>query len=354
MRDSKNAVDGAENAAPTPKKQKRLFKYRRAGVVLSEDEVKSIKQGRKALRRELRESDIRSRREFEQMTSGMGLYFDKGRGGALLAWLLHGRLLWTLTGALIALLTVLFIFSMVSKMKGHFTINMTEELFAEGFAIADYLDDTGELVNPTSYLFGTPIANAPCTSIAFLPPDLDQVDGSHNGDDHFAYTFYIRNDGKSKVNYEYQVLINSESMSLSKAAWVMLFEDGVMTFYAQATDDDQPEALPPLDDTSHGYRRITYRDVAKYPDSQYRLISTESVTPYYRLIPIPFESDSVVVTGSQTDVEPGEMHKYTVVIWLEGDDPDCTNDLIGGHFGLEMNFRLLEKNKTDNKQSRRG
>ena len=54
MRDTKNAVDGAENTAPTPKKQKRLFKYRRAGVVLSEDEVKSIKQGRKALRRELR------------------------------------------------------------------------------------------------------------------------------------------------------------------------------------------------------------------------------------------------------------------------------------------------------------
>lgn len=85
MRDTKNAVDGAENTAPTPKKQKRLFKYRRAGVVLSEDEVKSIKQGRKALRRELRESDIRSRKEFEQMASGMGLYFDQRRGGALLA-----------------------------------------------------------------------------------------------------------------------------------------------------------------------------------------------------------------------------------------------------------------------------
>lgn len=354
MRDTKNAVDGAENTAPTPKKQKRLFKYRRAGVVLSEDEVKSIKQGRKALRRELRESDIRSRREFEQMASGMGLYFDQRRGGALLAWLLHGRLLWSLVGALIALLTVMFLFSLVSKMKGHFTINMTEELFSEGFAIADYLDETGELVNPTSYLFGTPIANAPCTSIAFLPPDLDQVDGSHNGDDHFAYTFYIRNDGLSTLAYEYQVLINSVSMDLSKAAWVMLFEDGKMTFYAKATEDGQPEALPPMDDNTRGYRRITYRDVAKYPDTQYQLVNSEAVTPYYRLVPIPFESEGVVMTGTQINVAPGEMHKYTVVIWLEGDDPDCTNELIGGHFGLEMNFRLLEDEETKGRKSRKG
>ncbi|MBR7098423.1 MAG: hypothetical protein IKC59_03325 [Clostridia bacterium] len=354
MRDEKKAADGTENAAPAPQKQKRLFKYRRAGVVLSEDEVKQIKQGRASLRRELRDSDIRNRREFEQMASGMGLYFDKRRGAAVLAWLLHGRMLWAMIGALVSLLTVLFLFSLVSKMKGHFTINMTDELFSEGFAIADVVDDTGDLVNPTSYLFGTPVANAPCTSIAFLPPDLDQVDGSHNGDDHFAYTFYIRNDGLSTLAYEYQVLINSESQDLSRAAWVMLFEDGEMTFYAQATEDDQPEALPPIDDDTRGYRRITYRDVAKYPDSQYMLIDAESATPYYRLVPIPFESESVVTTGTQIDVVPGEMHKYTVVIWREGDDPDCTNDLIGGHFGLEMNFKLLEEDKEKNRISRRG
>ena len=38
-----------------------------------------------------------------------------------------------------------------------------------------------------------------------------------------------------------------------------------------------------------------------------------------------------------------DVHKYTVVIWLEGDDPDCTNDLIGAHIGLQMDFRLLER-----------
>jgi hypothetical protein len=38
-----------------------------------------------------------------------------------------------------------------------------------------------------------------------------------------------------------------------------------------------------------------------------------------------------------------EVHKYTVVIWLEGDDPDCTNDCIGGHLGVDMQFQLVEE-----------
>ena len=36
-----------------------------------------------------------------------------------------------------------------------------------------------------------------------------------------------------------------------------------------------------------------------------------------------------------------DVHKYTVVIWMEGDDPDCTDEKISGHLGVETNFRLL-------------
>lgn len=352
MADKNNSAGGYSDV-PLPQKQKRLFKYKRAGVVLTEDEVREIKGGRKMLRRELRDANIKGRQEYDSMASSLGLYFDKRGGAGFLAWLLHGRVLWALLGGLIILLTTLFLLSLVSKMRGHFTINMTDDLFAEGFAIADQIDHAGELIQPSSYLFGTPIANAPCTSIAFLPDDLDEIDGSHNGEDHFAYTFYIRNDGSSTLSYEYQVLINSESLGLSSAAWVMLFEDGEMTFYAHGRGDGQPETLPALDDNTRGYRKVTFLDVTKYPNSQYQRIEAESDIPYYRLIPIPFESDSVVTSGTQFDVLPGEMHKYTVVLWLEGDDPDCTNELIGGHFGLEMNFRILEDEELEAAKAKR-
>ena len=35
-----------------------------------------------------------------------------------------------------------------------------------------------------------------------------------------------------------------------------------------------------------------------------------------------------------------EYHKYTVVIWLEGDDPQCTNDLMDGF--ISLNFQIKE------------
>jgi hypothetical protein len=38
------------------------------------------------------------------------------------------------------------------------------------------------------------------------------------------------------------------------------------------------------------------------------------------------------------------VDKYSVILWLEGDDPDCTDSTIGGHLGVEMNFRLSETN----------
>ena len=54
-------------------------------------------------------------------------------------------------------------------------------------------------------------------------------------------------------------------------------------------------------------------------------------------------SDVVAAEGEKLDVAPEAVHKYTLVVWLEGDDPDCTNELMGGHLGFEMNMSLLEE-----------
>ena len=32
----------------------------------------------------------------------------------------------------------------------------------------------------------------------------------------------------------------------------------------------------------------------------------------------------------------GDIDKFTIVIWIEGDDPDCIDDLIGGEMKMHM------------------
>ena len=35
---------------------------------------------------------------------------------------------------------------------------------------------------------------------------------------------------------------------------------------------------------------------------------------------------------------PGQVDKYTIVIWVEGSDLECTDNILGGEFQVHMNF----------------
>lgn len=328
------------------REQRGFLKKTRAQEELTREQVAAIKRGRRRLRWEMRKQGIEDKEEFELTAAEMGLYFDKSRGAAWLAWFFHGKGLWALLGALLLLLLVMFLFSIITQLQGHFTINMSDGLFQEGFV----LSETADFANPMTHLFCQPAENIPCISISNLPENLDTIDGQHNST-YFAYTFYCRNEGASTVGYEWQVNVNSESKQLSKACWVMIFEDGKMCFYAAPnTKTGEQEMLPARNDNSRGYIRKPLEMFSLLPDQQYEVITQKKGYEFTRVIPVSFLTDWVVATGMQEDVKPGEVHKYTVVIWLEGDDPDCNDDLIGGHVGMEMFFQMMgeeEANKAD-------
>ena len=44
-------------------------------------------------------------------------------------------------------------------------------------------------------------------------------------------------------------------------------------------------------------------------------------------------------------MQAGDLDKITVVVWIEGDDPECTNALLGGHVRLHM--KLTEEHTED-------
>ena len=41
------------------------------------------------------------------------------------------------------------------------------------------------------------------------------------------------------------------------------------------------------------------------------------------------------------DFNPGDIDRFTIVIFIEGDDPDCTNALLGGE--LKMHMEITEE-----------
>lgn len=332
--------NGSQSSEGT--KQKGLFKKTRGGVELTKEQVKQIKEGRKKLRKQMKKKKIRSRKEFELTASSMGLYFDKYRGTGLLLWLLHGRALWALLGAAAALLAVMFLFSLVSQLRGHFTINLSDGMFRNGFS----LSEEKSFENPIYHLYSEPVENVPCISISSIPEDVDELDGSHNGDDYFAYSFYLKYNGEDgdPCDYTYDVKINSEAQVLSKATWLMLFVDGKMSFYAKAREDGTTETLPSAEFHDRGYRVAPFKDVAA-SQSQFEVVGSRGGNTYYRLLPVDFVDEKSMAQGLMEKVQPGDIHKYTVVLWLEGDDPDCNDELIGGSLGLEINFALAKEDE---------
>ena len=314
-----------------------FFPKRRSGVPLKKEEVRRIKEDRKKLRADLRKLGEKSKKEFEITASSLGLYFDKTKFWSLVKWFFVMRGGWIMLAAAMLLMLALYAISVVTQLKGHFTVHISDDLFKEGFTISD----DASFSIPTSHLFSTPAVDVPCISIVDIPEDVDQQ-GAHSGN-YFAYTFYLKNEGESIADYQWELRINSESNSVSSAAWIMVFVDGEMTLYAKPNENGEPQTLPESGNDTVGYLKAPLYESAADKEGQYEIIKQVSTMTYWRVVTKPFESETVIASGERTHVVPDEVHKYTIVVWLEGDDPDCTSDVIGGHLGLEMYMVMVDE-----------
>ena len=197
---------------------------------------------------------------------------------------------------------VLFALSFMQENMGNFTINLNRlELFRRGVAIAD----NGDFKNATARLAADAVDNGTNIAADDLPADLDDIDGSHNGKNYVAYTFYIRNAGKTDLGYSAKLKVVSASKGVEKAARVRIYRNGEPTTYAAAAADGNPE-----------------------PNTE------------------PFASKDVVTTISHNNFRVGDVDKYTVVIWLDGDDPECVDKIIGGAVEFGFDFDSSETDDT--------
>jgi hypothetical protein len=136
-------------------------------------------------------------------------------------------------------------------------------------------------------------------SIDWLPDNIDtEAEGGHNGDNYIAYTFYIENEGKETINYWYTTLIDDVILNVDDAIRVMIFLNGEKTVYAKLNGiTEEPE---------------------------------KDTTAFY--------SDDTVMLECRQNFAPGDIDRFTIVIWIEGDDPDCTNALLGGELKMHMDI----------------
>lgn len=286
---------------------------------LTRQEKKIIRQKRRALRKDLKKRGIRSKKEFETMAQQMGLVYGVREG-------LLGPLWWFLDllgdywlAVLLALLAALFVtvygYSVLEHKKEDFTIALSGDLQRVGFD----LSETEDFKDPKVRLTSDVLKETNCVSIAELPTDLDNYEGNHNGVNYMAYTFWIRNHGEETVNYDWHVVLNEVTNNVDQAMWIMIYDEGKQTIYAKAPEGADAEKLA-------GYADYPFYDQAANPQTQYYTSGSGAKG----IATTPYVSDREVSKGTVKKFKPGEKHKYTIVMWMEGDDPDCNNSTLGG------------------------
>ena len=144
-------------------------------------------------------------------------------------------------------------------------------------------------------------------SVNWLPENIDnEGDGSHNGRNYIAYTFYAENMGQDTINYWTTIKIDDVVRNVDEAIRVMVFKNGNKVIYAKNNKTTgEPE-----------------------PDT------------------VAFKNDDTVMLELSENFKVGDIDKYTVVIWVEGDDPECKDDLIGGE--IKMHMTLTEEHILQN------
>lgn len=191
------------------------------------------------------------------------------------------------------LLMIYLILSLVTN-GGNFTVVLAPNLSKDN-RITIY--DTKDNFDFKRRLYAEGIDSMDNISIDWIPKDIDtEGDGSHNGENYIAYSFYVENRGETTVNYWEEIFIDDVIKNIDEAIRVMIIQNGERTVYAKVNSlTHEPEK------------------------------GTE-----------PFYSTDKVVVRERKGFNPGETDRYTVVIWLEGDDDECINSLIGGEIKLHM------------------
>ena len=147
----------------------------------------------------------------------------------------------------------------------------------------------------------------------WIPANVQDLSegGSHHSSDpsYFAYTFYLKNcsDEEIKYTYNFEIIDKyiSSNLDALDALRVMFICDGGKTVWANPSKDGTP---------------------------------IEANTSIFSSEPYLMEQENNVMG-------PGAIQKYTVVMWLEGEDPECINDIFFNKLKFEMDFIVQNKFK---------
>lgn len=209
------------------------------------------------------------------------------------------KMLTALLICLTTLMTLVYIVSVLYSKYGSFTVSV-DKYDVNRYSLS--LSESPDFSEQISRLNAKAAMNITNISGNDIPADVHSLNGEHNGTNYMAYSFYLKNVGQDTVTYEYYLFITNVTNDVDKAARIRIYKDGEYVTYARTRSDGNGAE-------SGTTEFLTSRSVARIQVQNFA---------------------------------PGDISKFTVVIWIEGDDVDCVDDLIGGSLKTDMKISVIE------------
>lgn len=198
---------------------------------------------------------------------------------------------------LLLLLSISYFIVYIVNQTGNFTIMLDKNLQEKQTIVVSPRSDFEVL--PTKMVMDS-LTYMDNITESWLPNDIDLIEGPHNGNNYMAYTFFVKNISDSETEYRTTIDILSVIKNVDDAIRVAVYKNGEKTVYAKRRPDtNEPE---------------------------------EGTIPFYKV--------DQVMNVLNTGFMPGDVDRYTVVIWLEGNDLECIDSILGGEMKMVMTIGL--------------
>lgn len=215
------------------------------------------------------------------------------------------------TGLISALIGVVAYFGLN---MGTFVISLDQSAYYAGISLCETEDFTASYPR----LLVKPMTNA--YPVAYDDINFDDVINSDGGNytdprgyTYLGYTFFLKNDGTTTVDLSFDILITQVTRNVDSATRIMLVEDENKKIVYLKNDGTE-----------------------KHPFDQ----TPDELCEY-------FKDDKAICNHKILNFKPNDIKKFSLIIWLEGWDPECTDSVKGGQIKMEMTFKITNAKVDD-------
>ena len=273
----------------------------------------------------------------------------------------------TLT-VLVLVLLLVWIMTWLLTSIGDLVITVDMGAANKGIKIYDSLNGVETDTGGSFKLSATMVNDVTNITYDWLPATLDiEADGSHNGRNYLAYTFYLTNNGTETLNYTSNLKSVKSSKDAIEATRIMVYRTRKENGEDKFPDNNSPDV--------YAKRNITLADGTTIDRS-----SPEGVMPfetiYKKVLPgdytaptaeeieaaaaEPQNKEPVENTGEEIKIQefvdgeivfdtpieglkPGDTDRFTIVMWIEGEDPECLDEIRDGYVKLMWFFNIKDE-----------